>query len=110
MLPCVEQTQIAWTYAERKLEGLSLASAKKSYEADPPGEAKDLRGVIIDQVYSDSFKGSWNYGVAFFQECSQKQAGVSHERSMGAGHCMQNAMIAMSAATDRQRAAAIAGA
>ena len=97
MLYCVGLTDTAWTNAEQKLQGVSLEDAKKRYEGKLDGNQKTLVLRIVDRVYGDSFKSSWDYAVSFFSECGQNLANVPPDRTGLAGYCMQNSMIAMTA-------------
>ena len=50
---------------------MSLEDAKKRYEGKLDGNQKTLVLRIVDRVYGDSFKSSWDYAVSFFSECGQ---------------------------------------
>jgi hypothetical protein len=96
--PCVGETMAAWDMAEWKAHGRSIADAKKAYDTVPESAAKAKALSIVDQVYGATFKSSWEYGVAYFQECAQRLANLPQQRSSHATLCMQRGMIGMTAA------------
>jgi hypothetical protein len=97
MSVCLGVTDTAWTNATQKLQGVSLADAKKHYDGKLEGTQKDLALRTVDKVYGDSFTNPWDYAVSFFGECAENIAGVRKDRSGMAGYCMQNSMIGMTA-------------
>jgi len=101
LLACHGMTDVAWTNAVQKLKGVSLEDAKKHYDGRLEGRMKDLALLVVNQVYKDSFTNAWDYAVSFYGECAQNIADVGKDRSGLANYCMQNSMIAMTAAEYR---------
>jgi hypothetical protein len=97
MLLCLGMTDTAWTNASQKLNGVSLADAKKHYDGRLEGEPKHMALLIVDYVYKDSFTNAWDYAVSYFGKCAENVANVANERSGFANYCMQNSMIGMTA-------------
>jgi len=101
LLECHGMTDTAWTNAVQKMAGVKIEDAKKRYDERLEGPLKNLALHIIDRVYSDSFTNAWDYAVSFYGECAQNVADVAKDRSDSAAFCMQNSMIAMTAAEYR---------
>ena len=101
LLRCHGMTDVAWTNAVQKLNGVSLEDAKKHYDGRLEGRTKDLALLVVNQVYKDSFTNAWDYAVSFYGECAQNIADVGKDRSKLANYCMQNSMIGMTAAEYR---------
>jgi hypothetical protein len=101
LLECEGMTDTAWTNAVQKLNGVKIEDAKKRYDGRLKDTLKSLALHIIDKVYSDSFTNAWDYAVSFYGECAQNVADVGKDRSNSAAFCMQNSMIAMTAAEYR---------
>src|SRR5580658_4055495 len=90
---CHAMTMTAWMGAIRKLNGTSLADAKKYYDGRVEAAEKDVIFRVFDKVYGDSFTNAWDYAVSFFGQCAQEIANVGKDRSSLASYCMQNSMI-----------------
>ncbi|HXE36288.1 MAG TPA: hypothetical protein VN087_20405 [Verrucomicrobiae bacterium] len=90
---CHAITMTAWMGAIRKLNGTSLADAKKYYDGRVEAAEKDVIFRVFDKVYGDSFTNAWDYAVSFFGQCAQDIANVGKDRSSLASYCMQNSMI-----------------
>ena len=101
LLRCHGMTDVAWTNAVQKLNGVSQEDAKKHYDGRLEGRMKDLALLVVNQVYKDSFTNAWDYAVSFYGECAQNIADVGKDRSNLANYCMQNSMIGMTAAEYR---------
>jgi hypothetical protein len=101
LLRCHGMTDVAWTNAVQKLNGVSLEDAKKHYDGRLEGRMKDLALLVVNQVYKDSFTNAWDYAVSFYAECAQNIADVGKDRSGLANYCMQNSMIGATAAEYR---------
>lgn len=98
LLGCQGITDVAWMGARQKLNGVSLADAKKVYDGIEAAQ-KNLTVNILDKVYGDSFTNAGDYAVSLFTECAENIANVGQDRSRPARYCMQNSMIGMTAWT-----------
>jgi hypothetical protein len=98
LTPCVGMTDIAWSVAERKLRGEKIDQVKALYAPRPNSK---LTLALVDKVYGESFRYSWDYAVSFFNECALEMASVPSDRARLAAYCMQNGMIASVAQTYR---------
>jgi homoaconitase/3-isopropylmalate dehydratase large subunit len=101
LLRCHGMTDVAWTNAVQKLNGVSLEDAKKHYDGRLEGWMKDLALLVVNQVYKDSFTNAWDHAVLFYGECAQNIADVGKDRSNLANYCMQRSMIGATAAEYR---------
>jgi hypothetical protein len=97
MSACLGLTDTAFTNAAEKLQGISLADAKKFYDGKLVGTQKDLALRTVDKVYGDSFTNAWDYAISIFGECAENVAGVRKDRSGMAGYCMLNSLIGTNA-------------
>ncbi len=94
---CHAMALTAWMGATRKLNGMSLANAKKYYDGHVDAAQKDVIFRVFDKVYGDSFTNAWDYAVSFFGQCAQEMANVGKDRSSLASYCLQNSMIGATA-------------
>lgn len=94
---CHAMTMTAWMGAIRKLDGTSLADAKKYYDGRVEAAQKEVISRVFDKVYGDTFTNAWEYAVSFFGQCAQDLANVAKDRLSPASYCMQNSMIGATA-------------
>jgi len=88
---CVALSDTAWAVAERRLHGETLGDVRVEYAKRPRSE---LTLPLVDKVYEDEFKASWDYAVAFFVECAVNVVEIPQLRAKAATECLQRGMIA----------------
>ena len=88
---CVGLSDTAFAVAERKLRGSTAGDQRAEYAARPRSE---LTLPLIEKVYTDEFKSSWEYAVRFFDECAVNVVEIPEDRLAGATMCVQQGMIA----------------
>jgi hypothetical protein len=88
---CVALSDTAFAVAERKLRGDTAGDLRAEYAARPRSE---LTLPLIDKVYADEFKSSWDYAGRFFDECAVNVVEIPAVRLAGADACLQQGMIA----------------
>ena len=88
---CVGLSDTAFAVAERKLRGTTAGDQRADYAARPRSE---VTLPLIEKVYADEFKSSWEYAVRFFGECAVNVVELPAVRLAGANDCLQQGMIA----------------
>ena len=88
---CVGLSDTAFAVAERKLRGATAGDQRADYAARPRSE---VTLPLIEKVYSDEFKSSWDYALRFFRECGVNVVEIPAVRLAGATECAQQGMIA----------------
>lgn len=88
---CVALSDTAFAVAERKLRGNTAGDLRVEYAARPRSE---VTLPLIEKVYGDEFKSSWDYAVRFFDECGVNVVEIPTVRLGGAEACLQQGMIA----------------
>jgi hypothetical protein len=88
---CVALSDTAFAVAERKLRGETLGDVRADYAARPRSE---LTLSLVEKVYGDELKSSWDYAVRFFDECAVNVVEIPAVRLAGADACLQQGMIA----------------
>ena len=88
---CVGLSDTAFAVAERKLRGATEGDQRAEYAARPRSE---VTLPLIEKVYGDDFKSSWDYAVRFFDECAVNVVELQQVRLAGADTCLQQGMIA----------------
>jgi hypothetical protein len=102
MLPCVTLSHTAWYIAKQKLGGASIENTKKYWQAQKyAAERNELLMRMVDKVYAASFTDAWTYSTSFFGECAQTLGKMPKDKVGFAGYCWQNAMIALTAQTNK---------
>jgi hypothetical protein len=95
---CVGLTDTAFSIADRKLRGEAQQTVRESYVSAPN---RDLVLPLVEKVYEAQFTHGWDYAVSFYGECALNLAEVPADRTKTPAYCMQNAMIAGIAQTNR---------
>lgn len=96
---CVALSDTAFAVAERKLRGNTAGDLRAEYAARPRSE---VTLPLIDKVYTDEFKSSWDYAVRFFDECAVNVVEIPEPRLAGATECVQQGMIASLAHSQKE--------
>ena len=85
----------------------AIERGERADRADsPPAEyagrpRSELTLPLIEKVYADEFKSSWEYAVRFFDECAVNVVEIPEARLAGANQCLQQGMIASVAHTQK---------
>lgn len=88
---CVALSDTAFAVAERKLGGATVGDQRAEYAARPRSE---LTLPLVEKVYADEFKSSWDYALRFFDECAVNVVDLPESRLAGANECLQQGMVA----------------
>lgn len=94
MTYCVGLTDTAWSIATMKLAGKSKDEVRQTYAKHPN---PTLINAEIDEVFSNTFSGAWDYSVQFFRDCAVNLANVAPGSTDTGAYCMQNAMLSSQA-------------
>ncbi|MDD1780271.1 hypothetical protein LRP49_03565 [Enterovibrio sp. ZSDZ35] len=91
---CDDLANTAYIISTNKTNGVSKQTQFVALSGDGSAE---IKGALIDDIYRDEIKSSWDYSTDVFLQCALKVADIPDDRIEVASLCAQKSLVARGA-------------